>query len=117
MLDVLAHFIDGIHIYVFCPDINCPSKCHLYGSSADLTNRIENRTSHCPLAKDTNLRIHITSMTIRNSLNFYGNGTFSISKRKFNKTIKGLELPKTYDVRKTKYYTYNKNGKIVVNFK
>lgn len=127
MLNVLAHFVDGIHIYVFCNNVNCSSKCHLYGSCGDLSNRVESRTSHCPLATDNNLRIHITNMTIRNSLKFYGNGTFSISKRKFNKSIRGLEIKpalintgrKThiYDTNyQTTYHTYSKNGKIEVTF-
>ena len=55
----VADFVDKHHIYYTCnhcfthynlngkPRKNSKNKIHIHGSNGDLSNRIENRSSHC----------------------------------------------------------------------
>ena len=49
---------------VFKYKCNCKRGFHSHGSAGDLSNRVEERVSHCPQCPGE-LRIHITDATIR----------------------------------------------------
>ena len=49
---------------VFKYTCNCKRGFHSHGSAGDVSNRVEERVSHCPQCPGE-LRIHITDATIR----------------------------------------------------
>ena len=61
-MDVQAYEITSAIVKYRC---QCKRGFHIHGSAGDLSNRVEERVSHCHLYPDVPVRIHITDATIR----------------------------------------------------
>lgn len=61
-MKVKALAIDNHHFWYKCPN-NCIEQYHKHGSNGDLSNRVEDRLSHCFPA--TNVEIDINHNTFR----------------------------------------------------
>ena len=61
-MDVEAFEITETLFKYMC--IHCERGYHSHGSAGDVSNRVEERVSHCPQCPGE-LRIHITDATIR----------------------------------------------------
>lgn len=86
-ITLYACAIDYDNIFCFCPHPNCRQQLHYYRSNGDISNRKVRTQNHCYMAKSPERAcIVITDATLRTSINFYRNGSYVFSKRKFKQT-------------------------------
>jgi len=106
--------IDYNYIYVLCCNNGCSDHIHRYGSNKDISNRMENRVSHCPSDNYKEICIRIDETSMRAKLNYYSNKSITISKRAYNKQKKTNNCRLRTQELKRKYFEQKK--KMIVDF-
>ena len=107
---VQAICIDFYHIYTLCCHPDCKEHIHIYGSNKDVSNRNENRASHCLYCPNEEISIRIDDTTKRADLKYYPNKSMTISKKKFKDQLKALKIKEQRDK------IIVKKGKFIVKF-